>query len=202
MTAAQSPAQPPSFYASAKPTPSILETRLYPPPRNVPSLPLLARFQFYARHFWSPTLTPFPISFFHFPLPHPLWRHNSATIVRIQSNFQLETRIFADGRRPKVYRSHSSRCFLLIESSYVTCARGCTRLIKPRVNSARFWQTFQRGFWIFEDWKIGRYITIQERSMILIIEEGEKKVSVPGAEKFRRKKYFFYKEIFEFSRRK
>lgn len=45
-------------------------------------------------------------------------------------------------------------------------------------------------------------ILIREKSMILIIEEGEKKVSVPGAEKFRRKKYFFYKEIFEFSRRK
>lgn len=66
--------------------------------------------------------------------PHPLRRHNSATIVRIQSNFQLETRIFAD-RRPKVYRSHWSRCFLLIESSYVTCAR-VHGLIKPRVHSA------------------------------------------------------------------
>ena len=111
-----------------------------------------ARFQFYARHFWSPTLTPFPISFFHFPLPHPLWRHNSATIVRIQSNFQLETRIFADGRRPKVYRSHSSRCFLLIETSYVTCARGCTRLIKPRVNSCSLLANFSTGFLNF--WRL------------------------------------------------
>lgn len=57
---------------------------------------------------------------------------------------------------------------------------------------------------VFEFLKTGKsmIILIREKSMILIIEEGEKKVSVPGAEKFRRKKYFFYKEIFEFSRRK
>lgn len=64
---------PAAFYASAKLTPrsSILETRLYPPPRNVP----LARLQFHARHFRPPTLTlspiPFPISFFHFCFPAP-----------------------------------------------------------------------------------------------------------------------------------
>lgn len=156
---------PAAFYASAKLTPrsSILETRLYPPPRNVP----LARLQFHARHFWPPTLTlspiPFPISFFHFCFPHPLRRHNSATIVRIQSNFQLETRIFAD-RRPKVYRSHWSRCFLLIESSYVTCAR-VHGLIKPRVHSACIWQTFQLGldFWRPEQVE-NRRLFVRERS--------------------------------------
>lgn len=163
MTAAQSPAQPPFMHRrnshldprSSKP--AYIRLHETSPSRDCNSTP-----DTFGPRLWlsPPSLSQF-LSSISVSQPHPLRRHNSATIVRIQSNFQLETRIFAD-RRPKVYRSHWSRCFLLIESSYVTCAR-VHGLIKPRVHSACIWQTFQLDFWRPEQVE-NRRLFVRERS--------------------------------------
>lgn len=129
---------PAAFYASAKPTPrSPRNPLINPPPRNVRKIAIppdtfalflasLARTSVFP-------LLPFPNFFLPFSLPRNVSPPPIAAAqfgTHCQDPIELPTRIFAD-RSPKVYRSHWSRCFLLIETSYVTCAR-VHGLIKPR----------------------------------------------------------------------